>query len=62
MTLTNGAKKSIYLRRLLTKIQIMDNSEPIKLMCDNQNAIKLLENPVFHDQTKHIVIKHHFIR
>jgi hypothetical protein len=40
----------------------MDNSEPTKLMCDNQNVIKLLENLVFHDQTKHITIIHHFIK
>jgi hypothetical protein len=62
MALTNGAKKTIWLRKLLAEIQIMDNSEPTKLLCDNQIAIKLLENLVFHDRTKHLAIKHHFIR
>ena len=29
---------------------------------DNQSAIKLIQNPVAHDRTKHIDIKYHFIR
>jgi predicted metallo-beta-lactamase superfamily hydrolase len=40
----------------------LDATEPTVLMCDNQNAIKLFENLIFHDRTKHIVIRHHFIR
>ena len=31
------------------------------ILCDNQSCIKLLENPVFHDKSKHIKIKYHFI-
>ena len=30
--------------------------------CDNQSCIKLSENPVFHDRSKHIEMRHHFIR
>jgi hypothetical protein len=30
--------------------------------CDNQSCIKLSENPVFHDHSKHIDIRYHFIR
>jgi hypothetical protein len=30
--------------------------------CDNQSCIKLSENPVFHDGSKHIEIIYHFIR
>ena len=32
------------------------------ILCDNQSCINLSENPVFHDQSKHIDIKCHFIR
>jgi hypothetical protein len=28
--------------------------------CDNQSCIKLYENPIFHDHSKHIDIKYHF--
>ena len=32
------------------------------LLLDNQSAIKLAKNPVFHKRSKHIAIKYHFIR
>ena len=30
--------------------------------CDNQSGVKLSENPVFHDKSKHIEIKYHYIK
>jgi hypothetical protein len=36
--------------------------EPTIIYCDNQSCIKLSENPVFHDRSKHIEIIYHFIR
>jgi hypothetical protein len=35
---------------------------PTAIHCDNQSCIKLSENPVFHDRSKHIEIRYHFIR
>ncbi|WVZ56517.1 hypothetical protein U9M48_007034 [Paspalum notatum var. saurae] len=34
----------------------------IPLLCDNKSAVKLTNNPVQHSRTKHIDIRHHFIR
>ena len=34
----------------------------IPLLCDNESAIKLANNPVQHSRTKHIDIRHHFLR
>ena len=34
----------------------------VPLLCDNENPIKLLNNPVQHVRTKHIDVRHHFIR
>jgi len=34
----------------------------IPLLCDNEGAIKLADNPVNHSRTKHIDIRHHFLR
>ena len=31
------------------------------ILCDNQSGIRLSENHVFHDQSKHIDIRYHFI-
>jgi hypothetical protein len=34
----------------------------VPLFCDNESAIKMTQNPVQHSRTKHIDIRHHFIR
>jgi hypothetical protein len=34
----------------------------IPLLCDNESAIKLANNPVQQSKTKHIDIRHHFLR
>lgn len=35
---------------------------PLRLLEDNQGAIALASNPVAHQRTKHIEIRHHFVR
>lgn len=35
---------------------------PTELLCDSQSAIALSQNPIYHARTKHIKIKHHYIR
>jgi hypothetical protein len=32
------------------------------IFCDIQSCVKMTENPMFHDKTKHIVIRYHYIR
>ena len=34
----------------------------IPIFCDNTSAINITKNPVQHSRTKHIKIRHHFIR
>jgi hypothetical protein len=34
----------------------------VKLNIDNNSAISLCKNPVFHDRSKHIDTRYHFIR
>ena len=34
----------------------------IPIKCDNTSAIYLTKNPIQHSRTKHIDIRHHFIR
>jgi hypothetical protein len=53
--------EAIWLCKLLA-ILFGQEFEPTMIHCDNQSCIKLLENPVFHDMSKHIEIKYHFIR
>jgi hypothetical protein len=34
----------------------------VPLLCDNESAIKMADNPVEHSHTKHIAIRYHFLR
>ena len=34
----------------------------VKIYCDNKGAVGLSKNPGFRPKTKHIGIRHHFIR
>jgi glutamate formiminotransferase len=38
------------------------NLSKVSLLCDNESAIRLADNPVKHSLTKHIDIWHHFLR
>lgn len=35
---------------------------PVNIFCDNESAIKLALNPVFHEKTKHFEVDVHFVR
>ena len=36
--------------------------EQVPILCDNTSAINIAKNPVQHKRTKHIDIRHHFLR
>ena len=38
------------------------NLSKVPLLCDNESAIRMVENPVEHSRTKHIDIQFHFLR
>jgi hypothetical protein len=38
------------------------NLSKVPLLCDNESAIRMEDNPVEHSRTKHIDIWHHFLR
>lgn len=58
---TLGVKDLIWVKRFLEELGNPLHADAC-LMCDNQGAIKLIENPEYHERTKHIEVRHHFIR
>ncbi|XP_028084588.1 uncharacterized protein LOC114285710 [Camellia sinensis] len=59
--LADTTQELVWLRWLLSDIGI-SHPTATNLYCDNQSAIKIAHNDVFHDRTKHIEIDCHFIR
>ena len=57
---TEAAKEAIWLKGLLTELQVL--RQDVILYSDSQSAIHLCKNPVFHERSKHIQVKYHFIR
>ncbi|GJW49647.1 hypothetical protein Tco_0090998 [Tanacetum coccineum] len=60
MALTEAVKEAIWLRGLLEELGVKLNT--VAVNCDNQGAIHLSRNHVFHERTKHINVRYHFIR
>nr|GEY82496.1 retrovirus-related Pol polyprotein from transposon TNT 1-94 [Tanacetum cinerariifolium] len=55
-----AAKELVWLKNFLEELDRAQTE--CVLFCDNQSAIHLTKNPVFHGRTKHIKIRYHYIR
>ncbi|GJV09031.1 retrotransposon protein, putative, ty1-copia subclass [Tanacetum coccineum] len=60
MALMEAVKEAIWLRGLLEELGVELNT--LAVNCDNQGVIHLSRNYVFHERTKHINVRYHFIR
>ncbi|KAJ9541585.1 hypothetical protein OSB04_028091 [Centaurea solstitialis] len=59
--LADISQELIWLRWLLSDMGVPQSS-PTPLWCDNNSAIQIAHNDVFHERTKHIEIDCHFVR
>jgi hypothetical protein len=50
----------LYMKQTLLDYGVIFDKVP--LLCDNESAVKIINNPVQHSCTKHIDIHHHFLR
>ncbi|KAF5781986.1 putative RNA-directed DNA polymerase [Helianthus annuus] len=57
---TEACKELLWLKRLMQELGFMQQRYVV--LCDNQSAIHLAKNSMFHKRTKHIDVKYHWIR
>lgn len=57
----HASREITWLRSLLKEIGF-EQLAPTPLLCDNKSMMLMVQNPVFHDRTKHIDIKYHYVR
>lgn len=63
MALTEAGREAVYLRAFLSELGLGNLCEgATTIYCDSQGAQSLMRNPVHHSRTKHIDIRHHYIR
>jgi hypothetical protein len=56
-----AAREAMWLQKLLVGL-FEQSMDPTIIHCDNQSCVKLFVNLVFHDRTKHVEIKYHYIK
>jgi hypothetical protein len=59
----HAAKEAAWLKSLVSEIwKDQNNDLPIILYIDIQSAMLIAKNPKFHNRTKHINVRHHFLQ
>jgi Reverse transcriptase (RNA-dependent DNA polymerase)/Integrase core domain/gag-polypeptide of LTR copia-type/GAG-pre-integrase domain len=59
--MAQATSEIVWLRTMLRDLD-HNSASPTKLFCDNQAAIYIASNPVFHERTKHIEVACHYVR
>ena len=57
----SACSEAVWLRKMLARL-FNAEIDVTDILCDNQSCIKMIETPVFHDKSKHIQVRYHFIR
>eukprot|EP00253_Pinus_taeda_P002002 PITA_02002 len=61
MAASQATCEAIWMRKIL--VGLFDQRiDPVVIYYDNQSCIKLSENPIFHDGSKHIDIRYHHLK
>jgi hypothetical protein len=58
--MTSASYELIWLKNLLADLHFVCHTPKI-LFCDNQAAMHIASNPVFHEHTKHLEVDCHYI-
>jgi hypothetical protein len=58
---TTAATQAIWLAQLLSELT-GEEAQTVELKVDSKSALALAKNPIFHERSKHIELRYHFIR
>jgi hypothetical protein len=61
VALSEAAHEAIWLKNLLTELGLSQKT-PVVIKGDNDGSIAMAKNPLFHNRSKHIAIKWHWMR
>lgn len=56
---TEPSKEVLWMKNFLLELGLQQDR--CTLYCDNQSAIHLVRNPIFHSRSKHIDVRYHWI-
>lgn len=59
--MVHGVCELLWIKRIMRDLGF-EVRDSMNLHCDNQAAVKIANNPVLHDRTKHVEVDRHFIR
>lgn len=62
MALSSAVQEALWLKQFEQEINLKIGDDPIEIYCDNQSALCLAECDGFRARSKHIDVRHHFIR
>ncbi|XP_031265023.1 secreted RxLR effector protein 161-like [Pistacia vera] len=60
VAITDAFKEVIWLQGFLKEAKLLDGT--VTVYSGSQSAIHLVKNPVYHERTKHVDVRYHFVR
>jgi len=61
IALSEASREALWLRQFLREVHLLKPG-PSVLLCDNNGAKALSSDPTHHSRSKHIDVRHHFVR
>lgn len=61
IAMASSVSHALWIKQLLIEMKL-EQKQAITLSVDNQAAVAIAKNPVYHDRSKHIDVRFHFLR
>ncbi|XP_046472611.1 uncharacterized protein [Neodiprion pinetum] len=62
MALSSATQEAMWLKQFKEELWPNDQTKAITIYCDNKSAINLAQTDGYHARSKHIDVRHHFVR